>query len=117
MRRGVQRLVSALGAVFLAFGILAIATPAHADVVNPEMPFKISGNVQNEGTAVPGVTLTVTALAVVGSFLGAFLSGSAPVVGSSTVPIIPLLKGTCMTKPGRPEKSTTTRLKASSSGT
>lgn len=63
MRRGVHRLVSALGAVFLAFGILALATPAHADVVNPEMPFKISGNVQNNGEPIGGVTITVTGAA------------------------------------------------------
>jgi hypothetical protein len=35
----------------------------------------------------------------------------------SKVPIMPLVKGTCMTRPGRPEKSITTRLRASSSGT
>ncbi|MEY4312773.1 MAG: hypothetical protein RLZZ319_282 [Actinomycetota bacterium] len=60
MRRGVHRLVSALGAVILAFGVLALATPAQADVVNPEMPYKISGNVQNEGKPVGAVSLTVT---------------------------------------------------------
>jgi len=60
MRRGVTRLASALGAVFLAFGSLALASPARADVVNPEMEFKISGNVQNQGKPIEKVTITVT---------------------------------------------------------
>ena len=59
-RRGFGRIASALGAFALAFGSLALATPANADVVNEEMPYKISGNVQNEGTPVGSVTITVT---------------------------------------------------------
>lgn len=54
------RLFAAVGAVVLAFGVLGLATPAHADIVNPEMPFKVSGNVQNNGEPVAGVTITVT---------------------------------------------------------
>lgn len=54
------RLFAAVGAVVLAFGVLGLATPAHADIVNPEMPFKVSGNVQNKGEPVAGVTITVT---------------------------------------------------------
>ncbi len=53
------RLFAAVGAVVLAFGVLGLATPAHADIVNPEMPFKVSGNVQNKGEPVAGVTITV----------------------------------------------------------
>jgi branched-chain amino acid transport system permease protein len=44
----------------LAFGILALGTPAHADVVNPELPYKVSGNVKNEGTGIGGVLVTIT---------------------------------------------------------
>ena len=54
------RLSATIGAVVLAFGVLGLATPASADVVNPEMPFKVSGNVQNEGAPVGGVDITVT---------------------------------------------------------
>ena len=54
------RLSAAIGAVVLAFGVLGLATPASADVVNPELPFKVSGNVQNEGAPVGGVDITVT---------------------------------------------------------
>ena len=62
-RRRISRLASALSAFALAFGVLAIATPAQADIVNPEMPFKVSGNVQNEGKPVGGVTVTLTGAA------------------------------------------------------
>jgi branched-chain amino acid transport system permease protein len=54
------RLFAAVGAAVLAFGVLGLATPALADVVNPEMPYKVSGNVQNKGEPVGGVTITVT---------------------------------------------------------
>jgi len=63
MRRRIARLASALSAFALAFGVLAIAAPAQADVVNAEMPFKVSGNVQNEGNPVGGVTVTLTGAA------------------------------------------------------
>jgi branched-chain amino acid transport system permease protein len=53
------RLFAAVGAAVLAFGVLGLATPALADVVNPEMPYKVSGNVQNKGEPVGGVTITV----------------------------------------------------------
>jgi branched-chain amino acid transport system permease protein len=56
----VSRFASALGAFLLAFGVLAFGTPAHADIVNPEMPFKISGNVQNKGVGIPGVSISMT---------------------------------------------------------
>jgi neutral amino acid transport system permease protein len=59
-RRTVGRLFAAVGAAVLAFGVLGLATPALADVVNPEMPYKVSGNVQNKGEPVGGVTITVT---------------------------------------------------------
>ncbi|MEY4898560.1 MAG: hypothetical protein RL294_371 [Actinomycetota bacterium] len=55
-----RRLASAVGAFVLAFGVLGIASPAQADVVNPEMPFKISGNVQNKGEPIAGVTINLT---------------------------------------------------------
>jgi branched-chain amino acid transport system permease protein len=54
------RLSAAVGAFVLAFGILALGTPAHADVVNPELPYKVSGNVKNEGTGIGGVLVTIT---------------------------------------------------------
>lgn len=54
------RLSAAIGAVVLAFGVLGFATPANADVVNPELPFKVSGNVQNVGEPIAGVIITVT---------------------------------------------------------
>ena len=53
------RMFAAVGAAVLAFGVLGLATPALADVVNPEMPYKVSGNVQNKGEPVGGVTITV----------------------------------------------------------
>lgn len=53
------RVFAAVGAAVLAFGVLGFATPALADVVNPEMPYKVSGNVQNKGEPVGGVTITV----------------------------------------------------------
>jgi branched-chain amino acid transport system permease protein len=56
----VSRFASALGAFVLAFGVFALGTPAHADVVNAEMPFKISGNVQNKGVGIPGVSISMT---------------------------------------------------------
>lgn len=59
-RRAMGRLSAAVGALVLAFGILALGTPAQADVVNPELPYKVSGNVKNEGTGVNGVLVTVT---------------------------------------------------------
>lgn len=59
-RRRVSRIASALGAFVLAFGVLALGTPANADVVNPELPFKVSGNVQNKGEAIAGVSITMT---------------------------------------------------------
>jgi branched-chain amino acid transport system permease protein len=54
------RLSAAVGAFVLAFGILALGTPAQADVVNPELPYKVSGNVKNEGTGIGGVLVTIT---------------------------------------------------------
>jgi neutral amino acid transport system permease protein len=54
------RLSAAVGAFVLAFGILALGMPAHADVVNPELPYKVSGNVKNEGTGIGGVLVTIT---------------------------------------------------------
>ena len=59
-RRAMGRLSAAVGAFVLAFGILALGTPAHADVVNPELPYKVSGNVKNEGTGIGGVLVTIT---------------------------------------------------------
>lgn len=56
----VSRFASALGAFALAFGVLAFGTPAHADVVNAELPFRISGNVQNKGVGIPGVSISMT---------------------------------------------------------
>jgi branched-chain amino acid transport system permease protein len=49
-----------VGAFVLALGVLGLASPAQADVVNPEMPFKISGNVQNKGEPIAGVTINLT---------------------------------------------------------
>ena len=43
----------------MAFGVLGLASPAQADVVNPEMPYKISGNVQNKGEPIAGVTINL----------------------------------------------------------
>ena len=59
-RRTMGRLSAAVGAFVLAFGILALGMPAHADVVNPELPYKVSGNVKNEGTGIGGVLVTIT---------------------------------------------------------
>ncbi len=59
-RRAMGRLSAAVGAFVLAFGILALGTPAQADVVNPELPYKVSGNVKNEGTGIGGVLVTIT---------------------------------------------------------
>jgi len=60
VRQNASRLASAVGAFVLAFGVLGLASPAQADVVNPEMPFKISGNVQNKGEPIAGVTINLT---------------------------------------------------------
>ncbi|MEY4397239.1 MAG: hypothetical protein RLZZ40_995 [Actinomycetota bacterium] len=54
------RLFAAIGSVVLAFGVLGLASPAHADVVNAEMPYKVMGNVQNQGEPVAGASITVT---------------------------------------------------------
>jgi neutral amino acid transport system permease protein len=59
-RRAMGRLSAAVGAFVLAFGILALGTPAHADVVNAELPYKVSGNVKNEGIGIGGVLVTIT---------------------------------------------------------
>lgn len=59
-RQRVSRFASAVAAFVLAFGVLALGTPAHADIVNPELPFKVSGNVQNKGAGIAGVSLTMT---------------------------------------------------------
>lgn len=54
------RLFAAIGSLVLAFGVLGLASPASADVVNPEAPFKVSGNVKNNGEPVAGVVITLT---------------------------------------------------------
>ena len=59
-RRALGRFSAAIGAFVLAFGVLALGTPAAADVVNPELPYKVSGNIKNEGTGVNGVLVTIT---------------------------------------------------------
>lgn len=59
-RRTKGRLFAALGSLALAFGVLGLATPASADVVNEDMPFSVSGNVKNNGEPVAGAVITVT---------------------------------------------------------
>lgn len=59
-RRTKGRLFAALGSLALAFGVLGLATPATADVVNEDLPFSVSGNVKNNGEPVAGAVITVT---------------------------------------------------------
>ena len=53
-------LLVAFVAALLSLAVMFGATAASADVVNPDEPYRVSGNVQLDGNPLPEITLTVT---------------------------------------------------------
>ena len=53
-------LLIAFIAALLSVAVMFGATAASADVINPDEPYRVSGNVQLDGNPLPEVTLTVT---------------------------------------------------------
>jgi len=53
-------LLIAFTAALLSVAVMFGATAASADVINPDEPYRVSGNVQLDGNPLPEVTLTVT---------------------------------------------------------
>lgn len=61
VKRGrAARLFAVMATTALSLGVLLMAGPATADTVNDDMPYKVSGNVQNNGVPLAGVSINVS---------------------------------------------------------